>query len=39
MGDDFAYFYANETYDFIDEFMKVINNLESRFEFVYSTPS
>ncbi len=39
MGDDFAYYFAEETYQFIDRFAELMKeHSQGRFEFVYSSP-
>lgn len=39
MGDDFGYFKANETFDFVEKFKEVFEKYTDKFEFKYSTPS
>jgi len=38
MGDDFAYYYADETYDYIDKFAETMSNAtDGKYEFIYSS--
>ena len=38
MGDDFAYYYADETYEYVDKFAATMSNAtDGQYEFVYSS--
>ena len=39
LGEDFAFFMAKETYEFMEKLMEVVEELQSNVKFVYSTPS
>ena len=40
MGDDFAYYKANDTFAFVEAFKDILEEYtEGEMEFIYSTPS